>query len=143
MRAPAGRAARSPATAEGPAPSQAPEALPSVSPLGNDAIDGGAPPAPGPTACEPMEPPGSPPSLIFSALDGPDVWLAAARSSLLNLLATAREGARRPHKRVLSRAEIRRQAREAFTAASSLLDEAAVALRVAAPRVISRRTSSR
>ena len=69
--------------------------------------------------------------LIFSTPDGPDTWLEAARGSLLNLLAAAREGARRPRKRVLARAEIRRQAREAFAGASALLDEAAGALRVA------------
>jgi len=88
-------------------------------------------------------PPGSPTPLIFAALDGPEIWLVTARSSLLDILGAAREGARRPHKRVLSRAEIRRQSREAFTAASALLDEAAQALRVAAPLVISQRTSSR
>jgi hypothetical protein len=36
---------------------------------------------------------------------------------------------------VLARAEIRRQAREAFAGASALLDEAAEALRAAAPRM--------
>jgi hypothetical protein len=76
-----------------------------------------------------------PPSLIFRSPDGIDAWLAAARAAVLDLLAAAREGARRPRKRVLSRAEIRRQAREAFAGASALLDEAAEALREAAPHV--------
>jgi hypothetical protein len=92
---------------EDPAPSQAPEAEPVVAT--------------------------SKPSLIFDGPDGPDTWLVAARGSLLDLLAAAREGARRPRQRVLSRAEIRRQAREAFAGASALLDEAAEALRAAAP----------
>jgi hypothetical protein len=91
------------------------------------------PSAADPAACDPLEPPGSPPSLIFSSPDGPDTWLVAARATLLDLLAAAREGARRPHKRVLSRAEIRRQAREAFAGVSALLDEAAGSLRAAAP----------
>jgi hypothetical protein len=71
------------------------------------------------------------PSFLFTMPDGPDVWQIAARTSLLDLLATAREGARRPRRRVLSRAEIRRQAREAFAGASALIDEAAQALRTA------------
>lgn len=120
-RAPAGRAAEHPTATEGPAPSQAPEALPSAA---------------DPAACAPLEPPGSPPSLIFSSPDGADTWLIAVRATLLDLLAAAREGARRPHKRVLSRAEIRRQAREAFAGASALLDEAAGSLRAAAPRMM-------
>ena len=59
-------------------------------------------------------------------------WLEASRASLLDLLAVAREGARRPRKRVLSRAEMRRQARDAFAAVTLLLDLAADALRKAA-----------
>ena len=132
-RAPIGRATDGPTSAEGPAPSQAPEALPSGT--------SSRPPGAGPAACEPQEPPGSPPSLLFSARGAPDVWLSAARSSLLDLLAAAREGARRPHRRVLARAEIRRQARDAFAGASALLDEAAEALRAAAP-LVNQRTSS-
>jgi hypothetical protein len=76
--------------------------------------------------------------LVFRSADGPDRWLAAARASLLDLVAAAREGARRPRERVLSRAEIRRQARDAFTSVSALLDEAATALRLAAPFVMKR-----
>ncbi len=92
----------------------------------------------------PAAPPsGSAPPLILGALEGPEVWLVAVRASLLNLVAAAREGARRPHKRVLSRAEIRRQAREAFDGTSALLDEAADALRSAARLQSSQRTSSR
>jgi hypothetical protein len=100
----------------------------------------GAPPpdrrpsAADPAARDPLEPPGSSPSPIFDDLDGPEIWLVAARGTLLDLLAAAREGARRPRKRVLARAEIRRQAREAFAGASALLDEAAQALRISAPR---------
>ena len=56
-------------------------------------------------------------------------WLDQSRAALLDLLAAAREGARRPRKRVLSRAEIRRQARDAFTQVTALLDVAAEALR--------------
>ncbi len=85
--------------------------------------------APAPVGADPPRAAATP--LIFSTPDGPDAWLEAARGSLLDLLAAAREGARRPRKRVLARAEIRRQAREAFAGASALLDEAAVALRVA------------
>jgi hypothetical protein len=77
----------------------------------------------------------SQPILIFDSPYGPDVWLAAARAAVLDLLAAAREGARRPRNRTLSRAEIRRQAREAFEGATTLLDEAAAALSKAAPHV--------
>jgi hypothetical protein len=59
-------------------------------------------------------------------------WLDASRAAALDLLAAAREGARRPRKRVLARAEIRRQARDAFTQVTALLDLAAEALRGAA-----------
>jgi hypothetical protein len=59
-------------------------------------------------------------------------WLEESRAALLDLLAAAREGARRPRKRVLSRAEIRRQSRDAFAKATSLLDLAAEALTQAA-----------
>ena len=58
-------------------------------------------------------------------------WLDATRAGLLDLLAAAREGARRPRKRVLSRAEIHRQARDAFAQVTKLLDVAAEALRKA------------
>jgi hypothetical protein len=59
-------------------------------------------------------------------------WLDASRAAALDLLAAAREGARRPRKRVLARAEIRRQARDAFAQVTALLDLAATALRRAA-----------
>ena len=59
----------------------------------------------------------------------PDRWLEAVRAAALDLLAAAREGARRPRKRVLSRAEIRRQARAAFAQVTALADHAADALR--------------
>ena len=59
-------------------------------------------------------------------------WLDTTREAALDLLAAAREGARRPRKRVLARAEIRRQARDAFTQVTALLDLAAAALRGAA-----------
>ena len=48
--------------------------------------------------------------------------LAATRGPLLDLLAAAQEGGRRPHKRVLSRAEIRRQSQQAYDCVTSLLD---------------------
>jgi hypothetical protein len=88
-------------------------------------------PAP-PTSAEgdpsaPAEPPGS---LLTDPASVPR-WLEASRAALLDLLAAAREGARRPRKRVLSRAEIRRQARDAFAHATALLDLAAEALRTA------------
>jgi hypothetical protein len=88
------------------------------------------------------EPPAQPAErlcLVFSAPDGPDIWHGAARDSLLDLLASAREGARRPGKRVLARAEIRRQAHAAFAGVSALLDEAADALRAAQPAMSKKR----
>jgi hypothetical protein len=87
---------------------------------------------------EPDQSPEAHALLVFRSTDGPDRWLAAARASLLDLVAAAREGARRPRERVLSRAEIRRQARDAFKSASALLDEAATALRLVAPLVMKR-----
>jgi hypothetical protein len=77
--------------------------------------------------------------LVFSGPDGPDRWREAARDALLDLLAAAREGARRPRRRVLARAEIRRQAHEAFVGVSALLDEAADALRAAQPAMNKKR----
>jgi uncharacterized membrane protein len=83
-----------------------------------------------PAARDPAALPASPPS---SALCGDPAavarWREASRAALLDLLAAAREGARRPHKRVLSRAELRRQARDAFAQAAALLDLAAEAMR--------------
>jgi hypothetical protein len=110
------------------------EAPPSnpVAESSSPSVDEGS--APEPAAEDSSAPAESAPALlVFGDPAGPDTWLVAARGSLLDLLAAAREGTRRPHKRVLSRAEIRRQAREAFAGASALLDEAAQALRAAAP----------
>jgi hypothetical protein len=80
-------------------------------------------PAP-PSAAE-----GSPSAIPVFRPPEPDRWLEAARASALDLVAAAREGARRPGKRVLSRAEIRRQARDAFARLSTLHDHAAESLR--------------
>jgi hypothetical protein len=70
-----------------------------------------------------------PPSLDLRDLAAVQRWLDTARAGLLDLVAAAREGARRPRKRVLSRAEIRRQSRDAFAQVTALLDLAADALR--------------
>jgi hypothetical protein len=121
-RAPLGRAPEPPTSDEAPALS------PAAEPFHDGAASGPKPRAPS----EPL-PSTADPGLIFAEPDGPEAWLIATRACLLDLLAAAREGARRPRKRVLSRAEIRRQAREAYAAGSSLLDEAVEALRVAAP----------
>ena len=89
-----------------------------------------APPFPAegePSALPPGPPP--PPAPLLGDPAAVERWLDAGRASLLDLLAAAREGARRPRKRVLSRSEIRRQAREAFAQGSALLDLAANALR--------------
>ncbi len=102
---------------EGPAPSRAAEAPPSAA---------------APAAREPTEPPGSTPSPLFPNPEAVHTWHTAARDALLDLAAAAREALRRPKKRVLSRAELRRQAREAFAQATSLVDVAAAALRAAA-----------
>ena len=86
-------------------------------------------PAPPPSAeADPSAPP--PPSLADP--EAVQRWLDAARAAALDLVAAAREGARRPRKRVLARAEIRRQARDAFAQVTSLLDLAAERLRRAA-----------
>jgi hypothetical protein len=68
-------------------------------------------------------------SLDLADPAGVQRWLEASRASLLDLLAVAREGARRPRKRVLSRAEMRRQAREAYAQVTALLDLAAEGMR--------------
>jgi hypothetical protein len=87
--------------------------------------------APAPTP-DPEEPaPGAAPLLVepwFDSAAGVQSFHDAARDALLDLAAAAREGARRPHKRVLSRAEIRRQAREGYARLASLLDLAVEAL---------------
>ena len=89
-----------------------------------------APPLPaeaGALAADPVA--RDPPSLDLGDPAAVEAWLNASRASLLDLAAAAREGARRPWKRVLSRGEIRRQAREAFAQVTSLLDFAAEAMR--------------
>jgi hypothetical protein len=86
-------------------------------------------PAPPPPAeADPSAPSGPPPPLLGDPA-AVQRWLDTGRAAVLDLLAAAREGARRPRKRVLSRAEIRRQARDAFAQVTSLLDLAAEALR--------------
>ena len=70
----------------------------------------------------------TPPPFQWSEPAAVPRWLDASRTALLDLLAVAREGARRPRKRVLSRAEMRPQARDAFAQATALLDLAAEAL---------------
>jgi len=89
-------------------------------------------PAP-PSSAEgaPSAPP-APPAPLLGDPAAVQRWLDATRAAALDLLAAAREGARRPRKRVLARAEIRRQARDAFTQVTALLDLAAEALRPAA-----------
>lgn len=71
----------------------------------------------------------SPPPLILGDPASVERWLEATRASLLDLVGAAREGARRPRKRVLSRGEIRRQARDAFAQVTGMVDLAAEVLR--------------
>ena len=98
---------------------------PDRAPSTSHPAEGPAPPvaaAPAPTrAAAPPEPPGSPPSSLFSTPHGIHLWHTAARDALLDLVTCAREGSRRPHRRVLSRAEIRRQSRAAFHQLNALL----------------------
>jgi hypothetical protein len=79
------------------------------------------------------EPPGSTPSSFSHAFDFNDVahataWLRHVRNDADDLIALAREGARRPGHRVLARAEIRRQTREASRSVHGLLAEAEAGL---------------
>jgi hypothetical protein len=112
---PADDAAALPRTSEGPVPPWAPEALPS---------------GPSPTAHIPQEPQGSPPSprsfrpVRWSDPADARAWLGAARASVADLAALAREGSRRGRHRVLSRAELRRQARDLERALLALFDRA-------------------
>jgi hypothetical protein len=74
-------------------------------------------------------PPGSTPSSFSLAFDVKDAahaaaWLLHVRVGADDLIALAREGARRPKHRVLARAEIRRQTREAGLRVLGLLAEA-------------------
>jgi hypothetical protein len=108
-------AASSPRTSEGPAPDWAPEAEPS------DAS---------PTAHIPQEPQGSPPSpRSFRPVhwdDPADVraWLNIARVIFDELAALTREGSRRLKRRVMSRAELRRQSRDVERSLLALFDAA-------------------
>ena len=89
-------------------------------------------PAPPPTAAgTPPAADPTPPPFQWSDPTAVPRWLEASRTALLDLLAVAREGARRPRKRVLSRAEMRRQARDAFAQVKAFLDLAAEGLRKA------------
>jgi hypothetical protein len=115
-------AASSPRTSEGPVPSWAPEAEPSdSSPIA-------------PTAHIPQEPPGSPPSRrSFRPLRWADpadarAWLRAIRAASMDLAALAHEGALRGHHRMLTRAEIRRQRRDAERSLLALLEAAEAGL---------------
>jgi cell division septum initiation protein DivIVA len=55
-------------------------------------------------------------------------WLRRVRNNADDLISLAREGARRPTRRVLARAEIRRQTREAGRSVLALLAEAEAGL---------------
>jgi len=84
----------------------------------------------------PLELPSSPPSPCVSRplaahrpvswTNGEDIrgWLSATRTAIADLQALAREGSRRLKHRVLSRAELRCQLREAETALNVLLADA-------------------
>jgi hypothetical protein len=112
-------AASSPRTSEGPVPEWAPEAEPSGS---------------SPTAHPPQEPQGSSPSRRSSRpvrwADPADIraWLDAAQLLFEELAALTREGSRRLKHRVMSRAELRRQRREAERALAALLEAAEAGL---------------
>jgi len=112
-----------PRTSEGPAPSWAPEASPSD---------------PSPPAHPPQEPEGFPPSrrsiLPVHWADPTEAraWLTAARATVDDLTALAREGSRRLKHHVLSRAERRRRTRETESALLALF-EAALADLTASP----------
>jgi hypothetical protein len=82
-----------------------------------EAVASERPPGPAPT-----------PSPLLDTAEGVRAFHEVARDALLDLAAAAREGARKPRKRILSRAEIRRQAREGYAELASLLDLAAEAL---------------
>ena len=81
-----------------------------------------------------LEPAGSTPSSFLpSAFDWKDAahvrtWLGAVREAADDLAALAREGGRRLQHRVLSRAELRRQTREAERSMRGLLAEAEAGL---------------
>ena len=108
---------------------------PGSSPLGEGPASpvGATSPDPAPVAAPP-EPPGSTPSpfspTAFDFKDAADAaeWLRLVRGNADDLIALAREGARRFKHRVLSRAEIRRQTEEAEHAMHNLLDVAEIGL---------------
>jgi hypothetical protein len=84
-------------------------------------------------AAAPPEPPGSTPSSSFSVFHFKDAgdareWLRLVRGNAGDLAALAREGGRRLKHRVLSRAALRRQAREAERCMHGLLAEAEAGL---------------
>ncbi len=80
------------------------------------------------------EPPGSPPSSFYPSAfhwqnaDHARTWLLAVGEAADDLAALAREGGRRFSQRVLSRAELRRQTRDAERSMRGLLAEAEAAL---------------
>ena len=95
-------------------------------------VDGASPPEPAPAAA-PLEPPGSPPSPFSSTFNFKDdadaaEWLRLVRGNADDLVALAREGVRRGKHRVLARAEVRRQTREAKRCMHGLLAEAEAGL---------------
>jgi len=106
-------------TSEGPVPQWAPEASP---------LD------PSPAAHTSQELLGSPPSprsrrpLHWADPIQSRAWLDRVRASAADLAAAAREGSHRLKHRVLSRAELRRQGRNAERALLSLFDAAAAGL---------------
>ncbi len=90
-------------------------------------------------AAAPPEPPGSPPSTFSSTFNFADTadaaeWLRLVRGNADDLIALAREGSRRLKHRVLSRAEIGRQTRDAERCMHGLLAEAEAGL--ASPRKV-------
>ena len=76
----------------------------------------------------PSSPPSSFPLVDWSNPIDVRAWLGALRDAGDDLSALAREGTRRPRRRVLARAEIRRQARAATRSLHGLLAEAEAVL---------------
>ena len=74
-----------------------------------------------------MEPPGTTPSPFFQP-DHALAWLAAVRDAAEDLIALAHEGGRRLRRRVLSRAELRRQTRATARSVRALLAHAEAGL---------------
>jgi hypothetical protein len=67
-------------------------------------------------------------SVDFTDPAGTAMWLRLVHNSAADLIALAREGARRRRHRVLARAEIRRQTQEAARSINGLLAEAEAGL---------------